>query len=214
MRSRCFRIGGDSVPALRRLLASRKKGVFLHANMHSKLKRLVGVTLIALGFLWIGCCGTLFFPIIGSTGSLSAIWPLALGSTIHSQPWFKAISYALDCVWFLLYVAYAVIGFGLWKLKNWARKSMIGITIFGAIAAFVVSLVLVRPIVFGMSVIGMAIVEFGWLGWYLMRPRVRYAFGAWNRYSSAGEGIEPPGWHGEGNWALACSLQRPLLFFL
>jgi hypothetical protein len=161
--------------------------------MNSNLKRPIGVTLIALGFLWIGCCGTLFFPIIGLTGGLSAMWPLALGSTIHSQPWLKAISYALDCVWFLVYIAYAVIGFGLWKLKNWARKSVIGITILGAIAALIVALVFVRPVILGISVIGMALVEFGWLGWYLMRPRVRYAFGAWSRYSSAGVWIEPPG---------------------
>ena len=120
-------------------------------------------------------------------------WPLALGSTIHSQPWLKAISYALDFVWFLLYVAYAVIGFGLWRLKNWARKSVIGITILGAIVAFIISLVFVRPVILGISVIGMALVEFGWLGWYLMRPRVRYAFGTWSQYSPAGLWIEPPG---------------------
>jgi hypothetical protein len=121
------------------------------------------------------------------------MWPLALGSTIHSQPWLKAISYALDCVWFLFYVAYAAIGFGLWKLKNWARKSVLGLAIFGTIAALIVSLVFVRPIILGISVIGLAVVEFGWLGWYLIRPRVRYAFGAWNRYSSTGDWIEPPG---------------------
>ena len=146
--------------------------------MNPKRNRPIGVTLIALGFLWIGCCGTLFFPIIGLTGALSAMWPLALGSTIHSQPWLKAISYALGFVWFLIYVAYAVIGFGLWKLKNWARKSVLGISIVGAIAALIVSLIFVRPIILGVCAIGLAAVEFGWLGWYLMRPRVRHAFAA------------------------------------
>ncbi len=112
---------------------------------------------------------------------------------IHTKAWLNTISYVLNSVWFLLYVLYAVIGFGLWKLKNWARKSVIGIVIVGVIAAIVVSLVFVRPIILSISVIGMAVVEFGWLGWYLMRPRVRYAFGNWNRYDSAGEWIEPPG---------------------
>jgi hypothetical protein len=166
--------------------------------MNPKRNRPFGVTLIALGFLWIGCCGTLVFPVIGLTGTLSAMWPLALGTTIHSQPWLKAISYVLDCVWFLLYVAYAVIGFGLWKLKNWARKSVLGISIVGAIGALIVSLIFVRPIILGISVIGLGVVEFGWLGWYLMRPRIRHAFGAWNRYSSAGEWIEPLGLSGRG----------------
>lgn len=161
--------------------------------MNPNRKRPIGVALIALAFLWIGCCGTLFLPVTGMTGGLSSLWRLALGSMIHSKAWLYAISYVLNSVWFLLYILYAVIGFGLWKLKNWARKSVIGIAIVGVIAALVVSLVFVRPIILSISVIGMAVVEFGWLGWYLMRPRVRYAFENWNQYDSAGEWIEPPG---------------------
>lgn len=149
--------------------------------------------LIALVFLWIGCGGTLFLPIIALAGGMSSLWRLALGSMIHSKAWLNTISYVLNSGLFLLYVLYAVIGFGLWKLKNWARKSVLGIAIAGVIAALVISLVFVRPIVLSISVIGMAVVEFGWLGWYLMRPRVRYAFGNWNRYSSSGEWIEPSG---------------------
>jgi hypothetical protein len=165
----------------------------LAGNMTRRRSRPIGVTLIALAFLWIWCCGTLFLPIISLAGGMSTFWRLSLGSMIHSEAWLSAISYVLDSVWFLLYVGYAIIGFGLWKLKNWARKSVLGITIFGVIAGLVVSLVLVRPMILGISVVGLAVVEFGWLGWYLMRPRVRYAFGAWNRFSSAGEWIEPPG---------------------
>ncbi len=160
--------------------------------MDPKRKRPIGVTLIALAFLWIGCCGALFLPIIGLTGGISAMWRLALAPVIHSEVWLKTISQVLDFVWFLLYVAYAAIGFGLWKLKNWARKSVLGITVVGVIAGFVVSLTLIRPIILGIGVIGMAVVEFGWLGWYFMRPRVQYAFGAWSRYSPAGEWVEPP----------------------
>lgn len=161
--------------------------------MDPKRERPIGVTLIALTSLWIGCCGTLFLPIIGLTGGMSFVWRHALGSVVHSEAWLHAISYALDSVWFLLYVFYAVIGFGLWRQRNWARKSVLGIAIVGVIAGVVVSLIFVRPIILGISVIGIAAVELGWLVWYLMRPRVRYAFGAWNRYSSAGDWIEPPG---------------------
>jgi len=149
--------------------------------------------LVSLGFLWIGCGGTLFLPIIILTGGMSSLWRLALGSVIHSEASLNTISYVLNSVWFLLYVVYAVIGFGLWKLKNWARKSILGIAIVGVIAGFVVSLIFVRPIILGISVIGIAVVQLGWLSWYLMRPRVRYAFGDWNRYSPTGDWIEPPG---------------------
>jgi hypothetical protein len=167
--------------------------------MSPKQNRPIGVTLIALAFLWIGCLGTLFLPLIGLTGVLSSVWQPALGSMIHSGAWLHAISYALNSVWFFLYLLYAFIGFGLWRLKNWARKSVLGIAIVGVTAGLVVSLVFVRPIALGISVIGMAVVEFGWLSWYLLRPRVRYAFGAWGRYSAAGEWIEPPGlsWRGK-----------------
>jgi hypothetical protein len=149
--------------------------------------------LIALAFLWIGCGGALFLPIMGLTGGLSLLWRFALGSMIHSEVWLNAISYMLSSVWFLLYAMYAVIGFGLWKLKDWARKSVLGIAIAGVIAGLIVSLVFVRPLILGISVIGLAAAQFGWVFYYFMRPRVRYAFGDWNRYSPTGEWIEPPG---------------------
>lgn len=161
--------------------------------MNRKRNRPIGVTLIALAFLWIGCGGTLFLPIIGLTGGMSSLWRLALGSMIHSEAWLKTISYVLDSVLFLLYAVYAAIGFGLWKLKNWARKGVLVIAIVGVTLALVISLVFVTPIILAISVIGIAAVEFGWPSWYLMRPRVQYAFGVWNRYSSGGEGIKPPG---------------------
>lgn len=129
---------------------------------------------------------------------MSGLWRFVLGSLIHSETSLKTISYALDAVWFLFYIAYAVIGFGLWKLKNWARKSVLGIVVFGLAASLVISLIFVRPIILSISVVGMAFVEFGWLGWYLLRPRVRYAFSAWNRYTPAGEWIEPSGLSNRG----------------
>jgi hypothetical protein len=132
---------------------------------------------------------------------------------IHSEAWLKAISHVLDLVWFLVYVAYAAIGFGLWKLRNWARKSVLGITMLGVIAGLVVALVFVRPMILGISVIGMVVVEFGWIGWYLMRPRVRYAFGAWNRYSSAGEWIEPPGLSKRGKLGIGTLATASLVVF-
>lgn len=179
--------------------------------MNPNRNRPIGVTLIALAFLWIGCCGTLFLPIIGLTGGMSALWRLAFGSHIHSEALLNTISYLLDSFWFLLYVVYAFIGFGLWKLKDWARKSVIGITILGVIAAFAVSLVFVRPVFLALGVIGMAVVEFGWLGWYLMRPRVQYAFGAWNRCGSAGEWIEPPALSTRARWGFGTLVAASLL---
>jgi Cytochrome oxidase complex assembly protein 1 len=161
--------------------------------MNSRPRRPIGVTLIALMFLWIGCLGTLFFPIIGLTGATGELWRLILGSRIHSEGWFRTLSYLLDTVWFLLYIAYAVIGFGLWKLKNSARKAVLGLMALLTLGGLVVAVVFAKSVALGCAIFGMAVVEPGWLAWYLMRPRVRYAFGIWNRYTPAGEWIEPPG---------------------
>jgi hypothetical protein len=86
---------------------------------------------------------------------MNATWHTALGSMIHSEAWLNVISHALDYVLSLLYMAYAVIGFGLWKLKNWARRSLLGIAKFGVVAALVVSFVFVRHIAFGVALVGM-----------------------------------------------------------
>jgi hypothetical protein len=161
--------------------------------MNNARRRPIGVTLIALMFLWIGCFGTLVFPIFELSGSTSVFWSHILGLKIQSATWIKAISYALDGLWFSLYIVYVVIGFGLWKLKNWARKSVIILSLLAIAAAFVVSAAFVRPILMASCAIGAALVECGWIAWYLMRPRVQYAFGAWNRYSPAGDWVEPPG---------------------
>lgn len=174
-------------------MSRQQRACILACNMNSARRRPIGVTLIALMFLWIGCFGTLVFPLVELSGGASVFWSQVLGSRIQSVTWIKALSYALDCLWFSLYVIYAVIGFGLWKLKNWARQSVLAISAAGVIAGIVVSFVFVRPILLGICVLGGIAVEFGWIAWYLLRPRVRYAFGAWNRYSVTGEWIEPPG---------------------
>lgn len=129
--------------------------------MNNNQKRPIGVTLIALGFLWIGVGVTLFFPFIALTGGTYAMWHLALGSTIHPDAWLKATAHTLDCLWYLAYVAYAVIGFGLWKLKNWARKSVLGLAIFGMLAVLGVAIVFVRPFVLGVCVVGIGLVQCG-----------------------------------------------------
>lgn len=144
-------------------------------------------------FLWIGCVGILVFPIIELSGGTGLLWNHIFGLRAHSPAGMKAISLALDGIWFSFYVVYAVIGFGLWKLRNWARQGVLAIIAIGVTAGIVVSFVLVRPVFLAISALGGVAVEFGWIAWYLARPRVRYAFGAWNRYSAAGEWIEPPG---------------------
>lgn len=173
-------------------IAYAPEACILASDMNPKKMRPIGVTLIALAFMWIGCLGTLFLPIIALVGGTS-MWRLVFGSAVHSHVAFNLIAYSLDWIWFAVYVAYAVIGFGLWKLTNWARKSVLLITGLGVALGAVAALAFLRPALMAVATFGYSIFGFGWIAWYLMRPRVRYAFGAWNRYSPAGEWIEPPG---------------------
>lgn len=166
-------------------------------NMHPK-HRPIGVTLLALAFLWIGIGGATFVPIIILTGGMNPLWSPAVGSIIHSSAHLKLFYRALDLLLYLAYIAYAIIGFGLWKLKNWARICVLAIVVIGLVATIIIGPVFKLPILMAISIFGMAATELGWMGWYLLRPRVQNAFGAWKRYTPDGEWVQPPILSGRG----------------
>ncbi|HTX77880.1 MAG TPA: cytochrome c oxidase assembly factor Coa1 family protein [Terracidiphilus sp.] len=161
--------------------------------MRSNVRRPVGVMLFAVMFLWIGGFGTLFFPLIALTGGVSDLVKLWPGSAFHSQSALRLISYVLGTAWYFCYLAYLVIGIGLIKLKNWARKSVVGIALFGMGASLIVVFVFVRPFLLATAGALWCSSCCGWSAWYLVRPRVRYAFGAWRKYTPEGKWVEPPG---------------------
>ena len=161
--------------------------------MSYRAKRPIGVTFLALAFLWIGLCGAIVFPLIAFTAPWHEFGISLFGARLASAGWFRAISTILGSLWFLAYIAYAVIGFGLWKLKNWARKSVLVITALCIFGSVLCAMIFVRPFSMSIALVGIAFFYCGWLAYYLFRPRVRYAFGAWNGYRSDGQWIEPPG---------------------
>lgn len=163
----------------------------LAGNMNLNRKRPVGVTLIALAFLWIGIVGALFFPILWLTGG-------SYDLTITSSASTRFVPRVLEFSLYLIYLAYAVIGFGLWKLKNWARICVLAIAVIGFLAALVIGPVFKLPTLMAISIFGMAATELGWMGWYLLRPNVQNAFGTWKRYTPDGEWIQPPILSGRG----------------
>jgi len=117
------------------------------------------------------------------------LWRHTASGVIHSEFWLRITSYLFAAIWYLLYAAYAFIGFGLWKLKNWARKAVLAILVFGLVTSFLL------PRLFGnagaMSIIG-SVLFFVWMLWYLLRPRVRFAFGAWPSTRDGDATAEPP----------------------
>jgi hypothetical protein len=146
--------------------------------MKLKQKRPVGITILALVHLWIGCLGTIVFPFVAFSSETSLAFQRLGAAVIHSESMLKIGAEVFFSVWFLAYVAYAVIGFGLWKLRNWARKALLALNV---IFIFVCVLSLLFFAKMGtlavVIVIGIAI-PCAWIVWYLKRPRVCYAFGA------------------------------------
>lgn len=157
----------------------RPERCILLPNMPNTMKRPVGVTILALVFLWIGCCGAVFFPLVAGFGAFNAPWDGFAGRVIHSEVWLRVTLYLLQTLWYLVYIAYAIIGFGLWKLRAWARTAVFVINLIGAAAGLVVAAIFVRPGTLALAVLAGTVPPLLWMAWYTQRPRVRFAFGAW-----------------------------------
>jgi hypothetical protein len=144
--------------------------------MNPPRKRPVGITLLALLFLWIGCFGSIALPIVIASGGATQTWDFLASPHIHSAKLLAIASYLFAFSWLALYVAYAFIGFGLWKLRDWARRAVIGISLFGLALGIVAEPVFVRPVVLLIPLL-VGLLPFAWLFWYLRRPAIVVAFG-------------------------------------
>lgn len=163
--------------------------------MNPKQKRPVGITLLAIVHLWIGCLGTVVFPFVAfSSDSMIAFQRLA-AVEIHSESLLRISSYLFVSTWFLGYVAYAVIGFGLWKLRNWARKAVLVLIVIIIFICVVCALPFAffgeRGALAVVIVMGI-VVPYAWIFWYMKRPRVRFAFGAYSTTDDGTSTSEPP----------------------
>jgi hypothetical protein len=155
-------------------------GCTLLRNVNPQRNRPIGITLLASGFLWIGGLGSLIFPIMLLTGATGDLWNLALGHVIHSSGLLHLVSFLLNTLWFGAYILYAFIGYGLWKLRRWAWKSIVAvhwIGVAGGALGCLISASAFHHIAIGIAVIGL-LVPYGAILWYLYRPRVQAAFQA------------------------------------
>lgn len=136
--------------------------------MRSKSKRPVGVAILAIAQVWIGCLNLLFIPVFG----LHISWGHKVDSWLSLHVWFRPFANAGEV--FLLTV-YTGIGVGLWKLYTWARRAEIGVMGVGAVICIADACSLRPP---ALAIVGTAWhgVGFGFIIWYLMRPLVRTAF--------------------------------------
>jgi Cytochrome oxidase complex assembly protein 1 len=141
-----------------------------------KPKRPIGVTLLAVALLWIG-----FGSIL-----LLVVSPLPVRDLFVEaakfNPGFRLITRLSPFAFYfclqLLDLAYGTVGIGLWKLRNWARRGVMGLSILAAIASLLFTLLSVQPTESASTALIAAVAPSAWLVWYLCRPRVRWAFAA------------------------------------
>lgn len=158
--------------------------------MNFPRKRPIGITLLAVAFLWIGVIGGLAFPIMLLTGGISQLWDLSLGRVVHSPALLHLLSSLLSILWFGAYILYAFIGFGLWKLRRWAWKAVVIVhwicVCGGALGGPITAL---HNAAMGIALLGI-LAPYAGILWYLYRPGVKAAFGLMDNDATAG--VSPP----------------------
>jgi len=135
--------------------------------------RPVGVTILAiLEFIGSGICALFGILVIvgagaGFLGSMTQSQGSGLGSLM------AVIGGALSVFCFIFATIGALLGWGLWTLKNWARIIVMVFAILGALGTLLALLNLSSAIIVGV-VIRLAIN--GLVIWYLLQPNVAAAF--------------------------------------
>lgn len=146
---------------------------------------------------------------------MADLWRLIAPGAIHFEVLLKVTSYVFFSVWFLFYVAYAVIGFGLWKLKNWAYRATLALNEFFAVICVLALPFFVRTPALAFAVVSGTALPFAWIVWYLRRPRVRFAFGAWHpTLDPASTAGPPPGLSKMGKALVVVSIVASFALFL
>jgi len=135
--------------------------------------RPVGVTILAiLEFIGSGICALLgILVIVGAGAGLLGSMTQGQGSGLGSL--MAVIGGALSVFCFIFAALAALLGWGLWTLKNWARIVVIALTILGALGTLLSLLNLSSAMIVGV-VIRLAIN--GLIIWYLLQPNVAAAF--------------------------------------
>jgi uncharacterized membrane protein (DUF2068 family) len=146
------------------------------------MARPVGVTILAiLDFLGAVFCILAGLGFMLSGGMIAAM--LSQNSQLSSQiPAGVAgivggLGVGVGVGMLILAVINALLGWGLWKLKNWARVITLIFTVLGGLSlALCVLLSLVHFSLLGIIWYGFWLAIYGLIIWYLLKPDVKRAF--------------------------------------
>lgn len=145
--------------------------------MQPQLPRPVGIILLALQYLMIGCFGTLFLPIF------LWVFPPQIHTLVSLVIHQRALSMLVTClvmlVWGGGYVLYAAMGYGMFKLRLWSLKAAIAIQWLCFVLALIAIGVLAKSDwLLSLSVGTFCLLWPAGILYYLRRPRVRWPFDA------------------------------------
>jgi hypothetical protein len=146
--------------------------------MYPQPKRPLGITLLAIPFIWIGCSGALILPLMSLAGVGAIFRKLLTPYLFHSTALAVAASSLLLLLWLGAYILYAFLGYGLWKLRPWALKGAVIVHVFGIVIGLIAVIILLKYEPLMALPIGIGTISpFAGILWYLKRPNVRAAFG-------------------------------------
>ena len=137
------------------------------------MDRPTGVTIIAILY-WLG---TFFSACLGVLALAGAGIVAALLKR-NNVEFLAGIGVILARVLFFSSLVFALLGWAIWSLKNWARIVTIvicGLRVFSAAMVLLWGLAHVNPFVL-VSLVGIALN--GLIVWYLLQPHVKQVFGA------------------------------------
>jgi uncharacterized membrane protein YeiB len=101
-----------------------------------------------------------------------------VGGAIHSETTLRITSYMFSGFIYLFSFAYAVLGFGLWRLRNWARRAILALFLLVTLTTVMAFFFHVKSFPSDAFSVVLSISFSVCLFWYLMQHRVRSAFGA------------------------------------
>jgi len=156
--------------------------------VNNQRKRPIGITLLALMFLWIGGWGTLMLPLTVVTGGVTPFRDLVVKWMEQSHPSLVPLAgvvvYLLFAIVYAFYVAYAFIGFGLWKLKDWARRGFMAVGLLMIAMGVVAAIAMPKELgadasktILSIAALLWCAAPGAWVIWYTRRPLVLAAFG-------------------------------------
>ena len=145
------------------------------------MDRPTGVTILAvLNFLGAGLYILIGLLFILGMGILGGMMGQAGGEgSAGAMGMMMGLGAVAGVIFIVLSLIPLLIGWGLWKLKNWARIISIVLFALGALAALAgvgIGAMAGEMICLGFNLVFLLL--YAWIIWYLTRPHVKQAFGA------------------------------------